>query len=84
MAKKHISITNDRVLDALEGSKNASKLIEKAVIFYLDAVEKDYATKEYVDNLYAECNKMFKICNQNYIQMKYLFDEMAKETYSAK
>lgn len=37
--RRNISITNEKVKEILKNSKNASKLIEEAVIFY------DYAMK---------------------------------------
>ena len=34
--RKNISVTNSRVLDALNGADNASKLIEEAILYYID------------------------------------------------
>lgn len=71
MAKKHISVTNKRVLDAMENSKNASRLIEDAMIYYLDAIEHEYITKTEVQSLIVECLKGVAITgpisNKNYI-----------------
>lgn len=43
--RKNISVTNERVLQALDESSNFSKLIELAVLHYLDTADKDYMTR---------------------------------------
>ena len=43
--RKNISVTNERVLKALDESANFSKLIEVAVLHYLDTADKDYMTR---------------------------------------
>lgn len=55
MAKKHISVKNERVLEALEGSRNASRLIEEAILYYLDSIEKEYVTSDQVKAIIADC-----------------------------
>lgn len=39
MGRRHISITNDRLDKILSNSINASKLIELAVLYYVDNIE---------------------------------------------
>lgn len=43
--RKTINVTNDIVLETLESSSNASKLIEIAILYYLGLVSKDYIEK---------------------------------------
>lgn len=68
MAKKHISVTNERVLKALGDSKNASRLIEEAVLFYLDSIENEYVTAEQVKAIIYDCmaKNQVAISNPNY------------------
>lgn len=68
MAKKHISVTNDRVLKALSESKNASRLIETAILFYLDSLENEYVTAEQVKSIVFDCisKNPISISNPNY------------------
>lgn len=72
--RKNISVTNDRVLKAMEQSENASKLIEIAILYYLDSIEADYVTKEELE----EINKKVCILNQNYTQTVKLLSQMAE------
>lgn len=65
MAKKHISVTNERVLTALEESKNASRLIEEAIIYYLDSIEHDYITKEEAQSMIFDALRKVEIRNPN-------------------
>lgn len=84
MAKRHISITNDRVLEAFDNAardNKGSRLIEEAILFYLDFKQEGYATIGYVDEMATECKKEVTICNQNYLQMKILFDDLVKEVF---
>lgn len=66
MAKKHISVTNKKVLEAMENSTNASRLIEEAVLYYLDSLEKEYITKEEVKEMLFDFMRTIKIENPNY------------------
>lgn len=66
MAKKHISVTNERVLDALNNSKNASRLIEEAVLYYLDSLEHEYITREEVQSMILDAISNVEIKNPNY------------------
>ena len=81
MAKRHKSETNTRVDKALSESDNASRLIEDAILFYLDFKQEGYATIGYVDEMATECKKEINICNQNYLRMKILFDDLVKEVF---
>lgn len=64
--RKNISITNDRVLKAMEGSKNASRLIEEAVLYYLDSIDHEYITKEEVQSMIFDVLRNVEIKNPNY------------------
>lgn len=67
MAKRHISVTDDRVLKALAESKNASRFIEEAVLYYLDSIEKEYVTREQVKSIIMDClGSGLEIKNGNY------------------
>lgn len=66
MAKKHISVTNERVLEALSNSKNASRFIEEAVLYYLDSLEHEYITREEVQGMILDAIKNIEIKNPNY------------------
>lgn len=81
MAKRHISVINDRVEKALAESGNASRFIEEAVLFYLDTQEKGYATTGYVEEIATECRREITICNQNYLQLKLVLDDLVKEVF---
>ena len=81
MAKRHISVTNTRVDKALADSDNASRLIEEAVLFYLDFKQEGYATIGYVDKMTTECRREITICNQNYLQLKLVLSDLVKEVF---
>lgn len=66
MAKKTISVTNERVLNALEESKNGSRLIEEAILYYLDSIEHEYITKEEVQSMIFDALRKVEIRNSNY------------------
>ena len=68
MAKKHISVTNEKVLKALNESKNASRLIEEALLYYLDSLENEYVTAEQVKAIVFGClnSNHVPISNPNY------------------
>ena len=66
--RKNISVTNERVLEAMAQADNASRLIEDAVIYYLDSIEKEYITKEEVSNMILDALKNVEIKNPNYSQ----------------
>lgn len=68
--RKTISVINKRVLDAMEGSNNASRLIEEAVLYYLDSLENEYVTKDIVKGIVLDCLKdvVLPITNKNYAE----------------
>lgn len=76
--RKNISVTNERVLEAMEKSENASKLIEVAVLKYLDDLEADYITKAELDEILEDYNKKVCILNENYTQNRDLLMNIAK------
>lgn len=69
--RRNISITNEEVEMAIERSENASKFIERCILYYLEQNEQEYVTKE-----------EFKILNQNFIQQKVILDEIAKKVFN--
>lgn len=77
--RKNISVTNDTVLKALEESENASKLIERAVLYYLDSIEKEYITRQEVEEMLEDGNKKVCILNKNYTQISDMLDMIIKE-----
>lgn len=63
--RKNVSITNKRVLEAYEKAVEegrGSRLIEEAVLYYLDSIEKEYITREEVQEMILSCFK----CNGSY------------------
>lgn len=66
--RKNISVTNERVLEAMDESDNASRLIEEAIIYYLDNIEHDYITKEQVQSMILDALRNVEIKNPNYSQ----------------
>lgn len=69
MAKRNISISNPRVLEAFDKAtkeKRGSRLIEDAVLYYLDSLEHEYITKEEVKSMILDALKNVEIKNPNY------------------
>lgn len=84
MAKRHISITNDRVLEAFDNAtrdNKGSRLVEEAILFYLDFKEERYVTVGYVEEMATECKKEINICNKNYLQLKIVLEDLVKEVF---
>lgn len=71
--RKNISVTNEKVLKAMDQSENASKLIEIAMIYYLESIEADYVTREELEQL----NKKVCILNENYTRTVQILSQMA-------
>lgn len=76
--RRNISVTNERVIKALEESENASKLIEVAVLRYLDKLEADYVTRDEFNEAQEDYNKKVCILNENYTQSRDLIMNIAK------
>lgn len=58
--RKNVSITNKRVLEAYEKAVEEGKgarFIEEAVLYYLDSIEKEYITREEVNEMILSCFK---------------------------
>lgn len=70
--RRNISITSEVVDKALDNAENISKFVEKAILYYLEETEKEYATVADLEQLRGE----FKIINQNYTQVKVILDDM--------
>lgn len=66
MAKKHISVTNEEVLRALEQQQNASRFIEEAILYYLNNIDHDYITRDEVSGMIMDALKNVQIKNPNY------------------
>lgn len=73
--RKNVSITNKRVLEAYEKAVEegrGSRLIEEAVLYYLDSIEKEYITREEVKEMILSCFKgsgpYEPIINRNYTE----------------
>lgn len=67
--RKNISITNKRVLEAYEKAVEegrGSRLVEEAIIYYLDSIEKEYITKEEVKSMIFDALRNVEIKNPNY------------------
>lgn len=75
MGRRNIYISNETVDIELDRSDNASKYIERAILFYLEETKKDYIERE-------EFEEEFKILNQNFIQQKVILDEIAKKVFN--
>lgn len=68
--RKNISVTNGKVLEAMSNAENASRLIEEAVLYYLDSLEHDYITKNEVQSMIFDALRNVEIKNPNYEQEK--------------
>lgn len=90
MSRKNISITNTEVEKILNEADNASKYIERAILFYQEALDhpltkqdinlllETYLTKEEMDHLLGETNKKVCILEQRYTQMIHILEDLAK------
>lgn len=76
--RKNISVTNERVLEAMNQSENASKLIEVAILRYLEEIDKGYITRDELEEELEKLNKKVCILNENYTQSKELVINIAK------
>ncbi|MBU3812284.1 MAG: hypothetical protein H9893_11590 [Candidatus Niameybacter stercoravium] len=73
--RKNVSITNKRVLEAYEKAVKegrGARLIEEAILYYLDSIEKEYITREEVQEMIISCFKgtgsYEPIANRNYLE----------------
>ena len=70
--RKNISVTNNRVLQALQESNNASRLIEEAILYYLDCVEEGLINRSAVKEIVYDCIRGMAITqpisNANYTE----------------
>lgn len=73
--RKNVSMTNKRVLEAYEKAVEegrGARLIEEAVLYYLDSIEKEYITREEVQEMILSCFKgtgsYEPITNKNYTE----------------
>lgn len=67
--RKNISITNKRVLEAYEEAVRngrGSRLVEEAILYYLDSIDKEYITREEVQGMIYDALKSIDIKNPNY------------------
>lgn len=71
---KHIYIKNRLVLEELKAAENASKYIEKAILYYREQMKSEYATVKDLEGVRRD----IQILNQNYIASKEVLEEVAK------
>lgn len=65
--RRNITVTNKVVSDELNKSENASKFIEKCILYYLEEQQKDYVTQD-----------DFQILNRNYLEMRDILNELVQ------
>lgn len=78
--RKNITVTNETVWDTLIQSDNASKYIERCVLFYLEATEKGYVTQEDFNVAIETQDKKIQKIIQNYTQLVGILDELYKNS----
>lgn len=66
--RRNISVTNEIVSNALDSSDNVSKYIERAILYYIENTNEEYATKQ-----------DFEILNQNYLEMRDILKEIIED-----
>ncbi len=73
--RKNVSMTNKRVLEAYEEAVKegrGARLIEEAVLYYLDSIEREYVTREEVQEMILSCfngtESYEPIANRNYTE----------------
>ncbi|MDA3732097.1 hypothetical protein PBV87_11445 [Niameybacter massiliensis] len=64
--RRNITITNETVSITLDRAENASKFIEKCILFYIEENEKEYALLEDLNQL----EDKVEVLNKNYLQTK--------------
>lgn len=81
--RKNISFKNGRVLEAYlsnpEGER--SNFIERCVLYYLDSIEKEYITREEVEEMFNDYSNGVEILNENYEQVKIIVEEIARSLF---
>lgn len=70
--RRNITITNEKVSVTLDRSENASKFIEKCILYYLEEHEKEYATLDDLEDVRNEVD----ILNKNYLQQKDILSKL--------
>ena len=80
--RKNITVTNETVWNTLIQSDNASKYIERCILFYLEATEKGYVTlAEFNTAIEIRDRKIEKIIT-NYTHVIGILDEMCKNLFN--
>ena len=79
--RRNITTTNERVDEALEQAENTSKFIEKCVLYYLDAVEKEYVTKEELEDIINGHTRKVEILNKNYLQVVGILEDLSRTLF---
>lgn len=79
--RRNITITNEEVDTALERADNTSKFIEKCVLYYLDAEQKEYVTKDELEEFLAGSTRKIEILNKNYLQVVGILETMSKTLF---
>lgn len=64
--RRNITVTNETVSVTLDRAENASKFIEKCILYYIEENEKEYALLEDLNQL----EDKVEILNKNYLQTR--------------
>lgn len=78
--RRNFTITNELVSITLDRAENASKFIEKCILYYLEEHEKEYVTVEELE----EVKKDIEIINKNYMQTKDALNKLIDNLFNRK
>lgn len=75
--RRNISVTNEEVSKALDTSDNASKYIERAILYYIEHSKQDQETLEELEVI----KKQIEILNKNYLHQKELVSKLVDSLF---
>lgn len=79
---KTFSITDKKVLEALGNSSNKSKLIQDAILYYLESIEEEHISREIVKDIVIDVLKDIvvsgPVSNHNYLGTEEQLDDDIK------
>lgn len=75
--RRNISVTNEEVSKALDTSDNASKYIERAILYYLEHSKQDQETLKQLE----EVKTQVEVLNKNYLQQKELINKLVNSLF---